>query len=302
MIISASRRTDIPAFYASWLFNRIKEQYVLVRNPYNPKMISRIDLNPASVDCMVFWTKNAAPMLNRLDRLNAYKYYFQFTVNAYGQELEPGLPPLVQRLETFKRLADAVGKERVIWRYDPILINEKYDIHFHQQQFAAIAHALDGYTEMCMLGFIDHYRHIRTVLARHHIEPLVREDIETMASAFKSVLHSSSVQLTTCTSKVDLSPLGIPAGRCIDDRLIERITGHAISARKDKNQRALCQCVQSVDIGAYNTCLNGCLYCYANRSALTGIQSVARLHDPQSPLLIGQLSGEDIVKRKKDNS
>lgn len=118
MIISASRRTDIPAFYAKWFMNRIRERYVLVPNPYNPKQISRIALNPDVVDCIVFWTKNPAPMLRELDRLGAYNYYFQYTLNPYGPEAENCLPPLQARIETFKRLSEKIGKERMIWRYD----------------------------------------------------------------------------------------------------------------------------------------------------------------------------------------
>lgn len=123
MIINASRRTDIPAFYSDWFLNRIKEKFVLVPNPFNPGMISRIDLNPALVDCIVFWTKNPTPMLSRLDELQDYKYYFQFTLNPYGKELENNLPDITGRIETFKRLADTIGREKVIWRYDPILTN-----------------------------------------------------------------------------------------------------------------------------------------------------------------------------------
>ena len=125
MIISASRRTDIPAFYSEWFLNRIKERYVLVPNPYNPNMISRVNLDPAVIDCVVFWTKNPVPMIDKLDRLQDYKYYFQFTLNPYGTELESKLPPLQKRIDTFKRLSDKIGREKVVWRYDPILTNEQ---------------------------------------------------------------------------------------------------------------------------------------------------------------------------------
>lgn len=158
MIISASRRTDIPAFYSQWFFNRIKEGYVLVPNPYHPKMISKISLSPAVVDCFVFWTKNPAPMLNQLEKLQDYNYYFQFTLNPYGEKLENHLPSINKRMDTFKKLADKIGRERVIWRYDPILTNEEYNVSFHQEAFARIADELKDHTAKCMLGFIDHYQ------------------------------------------------------------------------------------------------------------------------------------------------
>ena len=174
MIISASRRTDIPAFYSQWFFNRIKEGYVLVPNPYHPKMISKISLSPAVVDCFVFWTKNPAPMLNQLEKLQDYNYYFQFTLNPYGEKLENHLPSIDKRMDTFKKLADKIGRERVIWRYDPILRNEEYNVSFHQEAFARIAHELKDHTSKCMLGFIDHYPHIRNSIQPFNINPLTK--------------------------------------------------------------------------------------------------------------------------------
>lgn len=224
MIISASRRTDIPAFYSEWFLNRIKERYVLVPNPYNPNMISRVSLDPAVIDCVVFWTKNPAPMIDKLDRLQNYKYYFQFTLNPYGTELESKLPPLQKRIDTFKRLSDKIGREKVVWRYDPILTNEQYTVTFHQDKFAEMAFALHDYTEKCMLGFIDHYPHVRASLREFHIEPLIKEDIDSMAISFKKTADECSMELDTCTTKVDLSHWGISSGVCVDNRLIERLS------------------------------------------------------------------------------
>lgn len=185
MIISASRRTDIPAFYSQWFFNRIKEGYVLVPNPFNPKMISKVGLSPTVVDCIVFWTKNPAPMIDRLDKLQDYKYYFQFTLNSYGEKLENNLPSIDKRIDTFKRLADKIGKEKVIWRYDPILPNGEYNVSFHQEAFARIADGLKDHTEKCMLGFIDHYQHIRNTVGQFNIHPLAKEEIEEIVVSFK---------------------------------------------------------------------------------------------------------------------
>ena len=250
MIISASRRTDIPAFYSQWFFNRIKEGYVLVPNPFNPKMISKVSLHPAVVDCIVFWTKNPAPMIDKLDHLQDYKYYFQFTLNPYGEKLENNLPSIDKRIDIFKRLSDKIGKEKVIWRYDPILTNEEYDVSFHKEAFAQIAYGLKDHTEKCMLGFIDHYQHIRTAVGQFNIQPLRKEEIEEIAVSFRNTINEyPAIQLDTCTSKVDLRHLGIPAGLCIDKELIERITGYPLLAKKDKNQRNVCNCIESIDIG-----------------------------------------------------
>ena len=302
MIISASRRTDIPAFYSEWFLNRIKERYVLVPNPYNPNMISRVNLDPAVIDCVVFWTKNPAPMIDKLDRLQDYKYYFQFTLNPYGTELESKLPPLQKRIDTFKRLSDKIGREKVVWRYDPILTNEQYTVAFHQDKFAEMAFALHDYTEKCMLGFIDHYPHVRASLREFHIKPLIKEDIDSMVISFKKVADECSMELDTCTTKVDLSHLGISGGVCVDNRLIERIIGYPITARKDKNQRDICRCVESIDIGTYESCLNGCIYCYAIKDNYNTAKFNRSKHDKDSPMLIGEVDKDAVIKEREMKS
>lgn len=298
MIISASRRTDIPAFYSDWFLNRIKERYVLVPNPYNSKMISRISLDPAVVDCIVFWSKNPAPMLEKLDKLKDYNYYFQFTLNPYGPDIENHLPTISKRIDTFKRLSDRIGKEKVIWRYDPVLTNETYTPGFHKEKFAEIAYELKEHTEKCMLGFIDHYQHIRTAVSRFNIQPLLKADIEEMAMSFKKTVDTCSIQLDTCTVKVDLTHLGIPGGLCIDNQLVERIAGYPISVRKDKNQRDICRCAESIDIGTYESCLNGCIYCYAIKGNYNTVKYNLNKHDKNSPMLVGELQEDDIVKER----
>ncbi|CCZ08311.1 DUF1848 domain-containing protein [Culturomica massiliensis] len=303
MIISASRRTDIPAFYSPWFFNRIKEGYVLVPNPFDVHRISRINLSPVVVDCIVFWTKNPAPMLDNLELLKDYKFYFQFTLNPYGSELENNLPRFHKRIEIFKRLADKIGRERVIWRYDPILTNGIYTVQFHREKFAETAELLKEHTEKCMLGFIDHYRHIRSAIGKFNIRPLWSEEIRQMAVSFRETIDAyPAITLETCTSKVDLSAFGISAGLCVDNRLVEKITGYPIIARKDKNQRNICACVESIDIGTYETCLNGCIYCYAIKGNYATARRNSAKHDKTSPLLIGRLNEGDIVKEREVKS
>lgn len=303
MIISASRRTDIPAFYSQWFFNRIKEGYVLVPSPYNPKMISKVRLDPSVVDCIVFWTKNPAPMIAKLDKLQDYKYYFQFTLNPYGEKLEINLPSIAKRIETFKRLSDKIGKDKVIWRYDPILTNEEYNVSFHKETFAHIADGLKNHTERCMLGFIDHYQHIRAAVGQFNIKPLIKEDIEEMAISFRQTMNAyPTIELDTCTVKVDLRHLGIPTGLCIDKALIERIIGYPILAKKDKNQRNVCNCIESIDIGTYESCLNGCVYCYAIKGNYNSVEYNMKKHDKNSPLLIGHLLEDDVVKEREIRS
>ena len=164
MILSASRRTDIPTFYSEWFFNRIKEGFLYVRNPMNAHQISRIDLSPEVVDCIVFWTKNPIPMLPRLPELDAYKYYFQFTLTGYGKDMETNLPDKKgQLIPAFQELAGKIGKKRVIWRYDPIVFTKKYTPDYHIRAFTQIAEALDGCTEKCVISFVDIYAKNRKI-------------------------------------------------------------------------------------------------------------------------------------------
>lgn len=296
MIISASRRTDIPSYYSNWFFNRIKERYVLVPNPFNRKMISRVSLDPEVVDCIVFWTKNPRPMLNKLDKLTDYKYYFQYTVNPFGKEIEEKLPPLQKRIDTFKELSDKIGPDKVIWRYDPLFTNPTYTVDYHKEAFASIAYALKDHTQRCMLGFIDHYYHIRKDVGKFGIKPLNPEEIEEMAISFKSTTDRYPIKLDTCTLKVDLRHLGIPGGLCVDGDLIERIVGYPIRAKKDKNQRSICNCIESIDIGTYESCLNGCIYCYAIKGNYLTAQCNHKNHDPASPLMIGNVREDQEIK------
>ncbi|HEX3030198.1 MAG TPA: DUF1848 domain-containing protein [Clostridia bacterium] len=158
MIISASRRTDIPAFYSDWFFNRVKEGFAMVRNPMNPHQVSRISLDRASVDGIVFWTKNPENMLPKLDLIKDYPYYFQFTLNPYDISLEPRVPRKAAVIATFKRLSDIIGPQRIIWRYDPILLNGAVDIEYHEKYFGVLAKKLEGYTSKCVISFIDSYK------------------------------------------------------------------------------------------------------------------------------------------------
>ena len=296
MIISVSRRTDIPACYAQWFFNRIKEGFALVRNPINPHLISRIKLTPEIVDGIVFWTKNPLPMIDKLDLLKAYDYYFQFTLTPYGPEIEPGLPSNKDELvHTFCQLSDRIGPERVIWRYDPIMLAAKYTADFHIQAFEKLTRQLHSYTNKCTISFIDVYRKISKRLQEFKLLDADEDKLLEVGKAFAEIANSYGMVIDACAEKIDLSPLGIKPARCIDVRLFEKMCGCILKIGKDKNQRPECGCAESVDIGMYNTCLNGCRYCYANYSDAT-VTANFRKHDPISPLLFGEIGKDDVIR------
>lgn len=301
MIISASRRTDIPAFFSDWFFKRIEEKYVYVRNPMNVHQVSEIDLSPDVIDCIVFWSKNPKPMLDKLDGLKDYMYYFQFTLNPYHTDIEQKLPALGNRLDTFKRLSEAIGKHRVIWRYDPILLTDKYSAQWHMEQFAYIASALSAYTEKCTISFIDMYPGIYRNMRSMGIHEIDSKEKRYLAKMLASIADSCGLALDACAEKLKLSEFGIGRAHCIDGALISRLLDCPINTGKDKNQRPACGCSASIDIGFYNTCQNECLYCYANHNVCIRKRNFKN-YDIDSPLLCSNITEEDKVTHRKVES
>lgn len=297
MILSVSRRTDIPAFYSDWFYNRIREGQVCVRNPMNRHQVSKIRLSPDVIDCIVFWSKNPAPMLPRLDELADYMYYFQFTVTPYDRELETGLPQKESIIETFRLLSDRIGPKRVIWRYDPILFSQSMDVQYHLHGFEAIAKRLASCTQTCVISFVDLYQKTRRNLRETTVREPGADEITRLAAGLASIASSYGIRIQSCAERIDLEPMGIRHGRCVDRVLIEELLGCRLEVAKDRNQRPECGCVQSVDIGAYDTCSHGCLYCYANTDTETVYRN-RELHDPSSPLLIGRMEEGDVVKER----
>jgi len=298
MIISASRRTDIPSYYSEWLFNRIKEKPVYVRNPFNTRQINIINLDPELIDCIVFWSKNPKPMIDKLDLLKDYKFYFQITLTPYEQDIEAMLPPKTEIIETFKKLSDTIGPQKVIWRYDPILISNKYNTAYHIDKFEKLAGVLKGYTEKVTISFMDFYKKITENIKLLGIMEISTEEKNIIAKKFSEIARNNNFSIDTCAEDVDLSGYGITHARCIDDRLISKITGNNLLVEKDKNQRLECGCVRSIDIGEYNSCSNGCVYCYANHNNNI-VEKNIKKHIPLSPLLIGDVCPDDIVKERK---
>jgi hypothetical protein len=270
MLISASRRTDIPAFFGAWFMDRLKEKHVLVQNPMNPEQVSRIDLDPESVDCVIFWTKNPGvflPCLDEIDRLG-YRYYFQFTLTPYGPDLETMLPDKQKIADTFIELSRRIGKEKLIWRYDPVIITEKYSPAFHAASFESLCAQLSGYTEKCVISFVDSYPFLKENFKTLGIHELSEHEIDEIAPLLASVAGKYGMPLAACAEKRDLSCYGILPNRCVDPELIERLFGIPVKYKKDPSQRVQCGCSASRDIGAYGTCRHGCVYCYARRGRL----------------------------------
>lgn len=302
MILSISRRTDIPAFYSKWLINCIREGFVMVRNPMNYHAISKIDLNPQVVDCIVFWSKNPQPLFQYLDELDKnYQFYFQYTINAYGRDLEPNLPTLDERIENCIFLSKRYGNEKVIWRYDPIILTDSYTIEWHLKNFETIAHKLSGYVKTCVFSFVDVYDKNRNRLSGVHMHSITREQIKQLSTQLNEIAKKFEIKLKTCCETIDLSELGVEHSCCIDPKLISKIIDCQINVKKDKNQRASCGCAESIDIGQYNTCQHDCVYCYANYNVET-VKTNCKKHISTSPLLLGEVEEKDKINSRKVES
>jgi len=299
MILSASRRTDIPTYHGEWFMNRLREGYALTRNPMNHSQIHRLPLSPDIVDCIVFWTKNAAPFLKHLDELDrmGYQYYFQHSLTPYEADMEPGLPAKDMLLKQLVALGHRLGKDRLVWRYDPILLTSRYTIDFHKDTFTRFCDTLADVTDEVVISFIDLYTRLR----KTELRACTSTEMTELAGSLSEIAGRYGLTIRACSEAMDLSPYGIQPGSCIDPRRIERVIGCPLSLDKADGQRSDCGCCESVDIGAYNTCLNGCRYCYANYSD-ESIRRNMKLCDPKSPLLLGQLLDGETVRERKVKS
>jgi hypothetical protein len=291
LVISASRCTDIPAFHAKWFINRLREGYCIWKNPFNSKQQQYISFEKSKV--FVFWSKHPAPLIPFLNEIEAsgYRFYFQYTMNEYEQEgLEPRLPKLSQRLATFKTLSERIGKHRVIWRFDPIIMSNVLTVERVLKKILLIAHEVANYTEKLVFSYVDWYKKTENSLKTidTSLRTLTQEEMWQLAMGITAINAElqSPLQLATCAETIDLTTLGIAKNKCIDDKLILRLYpeepeilnlyGHkgtqaslvplTEAVAKDTGQRTPCGCVPSKDIGSYNTCMHLCAYCYANQS------------------------------------
>jgi hypothetical protein len=308
MIISASRRTDIPACYSEWFMQRIRAGYFYRVNPYNSRQVSGFSLQPEDLDAICFWTKNPQPLLPFLDELDGrgFRFYFQFTLNPYGTEFEPGVAQLDERIATFRELANRIGPERVIWRYDPIIVSSVTPVAWHLEQAERIAGRLHQATCRLVFSFCDFYGkgngRLYKALAGSGITlqditaPDMSTDRDRLVHGFRSIADSHMLQLFSCSETIDLSAFGVESGACIDGKLIQALFGGDPSLIKDKYQRPACGCVAAVDMGSYNTCRLGCTYCYANFNART-IAGNCRKHFPDSPSLLGRYEHQLEIQR-----
>ena len=303
-IVSVSRRTDVPAFYGEWFMNRVRAGWCAVPNPFNTKQVSRVEFDPRDT-AIVFWTRWAAPFLKHIDELEqlGYRFYFQYTLVNYPKVLDPKSPSLDKAITTFHRLAERIGPEKVIWRYDPILFSQATDIDFHLENFTHIAERLSGASKQVVISIVDPYEKAANrlnSLGKDHPDFQFRPFDEAidgfLFEKLVVVAKTYSMGIQSCAEEIDLRPFGIEPGKCIDDGLIDQLFGIDVNNKKDKGQRKACGCVESREIGMYDSCLFGCSYCYATKS-FTAADKNHSSHDPQSESLIGNYTSRPVEKK-----
>lgn len=301
MIIQTGMRTDIPAFYSEWFLNRLREGYVLVRNPYNQQQVTKYRLSPNVVDLIAFCTKNPKPMLSHMDVLKPYGQYWFVTITPYGKEIEPHVPDKQIIMEDFKKLSGLAGIDSVGWRYDPILLDREHTVEWHIAEFEKMAACLSGYTKTCVISFIDIYQKV----ARNFPEArtVSKNDRLIIGKAFIEIAKRYGMTIRPCAEGTDLAPYGADCSGCMTVKTFETAlhTQLDVPKRKENQRNGQCACFLGVDIGAYDTCGHLCRYCYANANAELVKENMKR-HDPTSPFLLGQSRPEDIIHEAKQES
>lgn len=300
MILNTGCRTDIPAYYSRWFYNRVKAGYVCTRNPYRPEQVLQYRLDPDLVDLLCFCTKNPEPMLPRLAELRLFRQFWFVTLTPYGKDIEPHVPDKWAVLRSIQQLSEAVGPKAVGWRYDPVFLTEKYSMAYHLRAFEKIAAALEGRVQSCVISFLDLYP--KTLRNFPAARVVTGQEQQELAREFARIGARYGIPLRTCCENPALAQYGLDVSGCMTKEVLEAAAGCRLQVPKGKRSpRAQCSCLLGADIGMYNTCPHGCLYCYANDDP----NAVARnwkLHDPDSPFLVGGFcKGDQIVQVQQES-
>ena len=300
MIINTGGRTDTVQYFTPWLLKRFEEGYVLSRNPQFPNKVTRYELTPDKVDCVVFCSKNYEPILNDLHKItDRFNTYFFYTITAYGKDVEPGVPSIEESIEILKRLSSMVGRKRLVWRYDPVLLTEKYTVERHLETFSKMSKEIAPYVDRCVFSFVDMYDKLQFNMPE--LIPITENDRNRIAEGLGRIAKDNGIRLQICGSETDYSQYGIGPSGCMTLELLGKANDVLFKDLKHRGMRKGCHCMESRDIGWYDTCLNGCKYCYANTNSRKAFDNHA-LHDVDSPLLLGHLNeGDEVLQGNQES-
>lgn len=300
MILNISGRTDIPAWYTPWLLNRFREKFVYVRNPYNEHQISCYRLLPELIDCIMFCSKNPAPLLPHINELSDFNLYFHVTITSYETDVEPKVPEYQFVAQALKKLSHIIGKKNVVWRYDPIFIFKHYDVDYHIKHFENIAALLNGSVDVCVISFLDIYEKVSRNFPL--AQPPDKKEIIALANHFEKTAQRYNIKLQSCAESVNLSAFGISRTPCLTTQTLSQLTGKNVELPNSAGTlRKNCGCLPWRDIGTYDTCPHGCRYCYANSRFAAAVQNY-QLHDPDSAILCSTITDEDKITQSQQQS
>ena len=294
MILNVSGRTDIVAFYTDWFMNHYHEGFVDVRNPFNHKLVSRIDFS--DVDAILFCTKNPIPILNKINEINK-PIIFHVTLTPYKKDIEPNVPPKGEIVEAIKKLSKIIGKDNLVIRYDPVFISAKYTLDYHIKAFENLCSLLDGYVSKILISFLDDYKNVRKNKKVLNFKELEESDYKAIGENFSISALKHHMIVHTCFEDRNLTEYGFSKDECLSHELAYKLTGKVYKKEWKARKEGKCHCVQMVDIGVYNSCKHFCKYCYANYDEKQ-VQDNFINHDPNSSLLVGKLNESDIIKKR----
>ena len=300
MIINTGGRTDTVQYFTPWLLRRFDEGYVLSRNPMFPGKVTRYELTPDKVDCVVFCSKNYEPILSELHRItDRFNTYFFYTITAYGKDVEPGVPSIDDSIATLKRLSSMVGKERLVWRYDPVLLTDRYTVDSHLSTFSYMAKEIAPFVDRCVFSFVEMYDKLQFNMPE--LIPISDDDKRRIAEGLGRIASENGLIIQSCGTDTDYSEFGVRKSGCMTLEALGKANGVIFRELKHRGMRKGCHCIESRDIGWYDTCLNGCRYCYANTNPMKAFDNYF-LHDVNSPLLLGHLKQDDTVQQGNQES
>lgn len=293
MIICASRRTDIPAFHSEWMMNRLRAGYVLVRNPVNRTTVYRVGLTRKDVDCIMFMTKDPRPMLPHLGEMGSmgHMYIFQVTLTPYGRGIEPGVGFKADINDACTDIASRIGRDRMVWRYDPVIFNKSIGLGYHKRKFEMMCREASEWTDRCVFSFVDTYGKLSRFQEAGLIRDVTRTEMVQFAKMASKVADDHGITLSYCCPKIDLTQYGISPRGCIDRTMMRSLD--IPYEMPDTPVREGCRCVKSIDIGEYDTCAHGCVYCYANSASEKGRMS--KVYNPESEMLWSNVMPRDTV-------
>lgn len=291
MILNTGGRTDTVNYFSEWLLNRFAAGYAYSRNPFHPDVVNRIDLNPRTIDVVEFCSKNYRPILSRLHEITErFNCHFHYTITAYDKDIEPNVPGIDESVETLRDLSAQVGKEKIIWRYDPVLLTGKYTIERHLATFDYMAGRIAPYVSRCLFSFVVWYKKLHLP----ELQPISGRQKELIAKGLGEMAAKHHLYIQTCGTKESYEQYGIHHSGCMTRAVYEHSLGLHFKKVAERGNRPGCRCMESRGLGDYNTCLNGCRYCYANYDHEKARENY-RLHDPESPLMIGHLRPTDKI-------